>query len=49
MIGTTVKPWPALSIVLETLLVESHPPLLYSSIYNLEEQFAASVETFQRH
>ena len=48
MIGTTAKPWPALSIVFEALLVDSHSPLLYSSIYNLEEQFATSVETSLR-
>lgn len=48
MIGTTVKPWAALSIVFEDLLVESHSLLLYSSIYNLEEQFAASIETVLR-
>lgn len=38
-----MKSWPALGIVFEAPLADSHSAL-YSSIYNLEEQLAASVE-----
>lgn len=43
VIGSTVKSWPALGVVFEAPLADSHSAL-YSSIYNLEEQLAASVE-----